>query len=573
MLLALIAHGASLRSGFVYDDLRFVVNNPALETRAPLELVLDAGTHTSDRDRDVYRPLRALGHRFDRARWGLEPFGFHLHSLLVHALCALLTFETVRRLVPEAGPGGAAFAAGVLAAHPLGCEVVDWISSRGDAYGYGLGLCALLAYAAADGAGRARGLACTLGATLAAFAAMLGKESAAALPLVALVHRRLLGRGALAPVLGMGAGVLAALALRQHAVGGASPIQTAPHGGSWAAQLGWALFGTGRTALHVVWPAGLSIEYPQLEWARGAPLWVPDALAGWARVPTLLALGLIALAVALRRRRPVVAFGLAWALLAYLPSSSALVTLRSLVNDRMAYPALAGAGLALAGAPWPRAPRARAVLATLLLAALCGLAMARARVFASEASLWTDALRVAPREVRAHLGLARAAEGDPRTQRRHLERAVEVAPPRSRPAAVARAQLGDLLVHRLDEPEAAIPHLVAALAIGQAERAGGGAVTSHELAAVGALADALARLGRLEDADGALATMIEQAPDVVALRLKRAMLWLGAAESLDDPAAARERARAALNRAAALDPDHPQLGPLRELLRAGAGGG
>ena len=563
VVLALVAHGASLRSGFVYDDVRFVLNNAALAERTAGELLLDASTHTTDRDRDVYRPLRALAHRFDARRWGDEPFGFHLHSLLLHALAAWLTLETIRRLLPEVAAGGACFAACLVATHPLGCEVVDWISSRGDLLGYAFGVVAWLGYARGGAAG-------TVVAGLAAGLAMLGKESAVAVPLVALAHRALVGRGSRSAILAMGAGVAVALVMRQIAVAGASPIQTVPHGGSFPAQLGWALYGAGTTAWHVVWPVGLSVEYPQLDWALAAPYGMPDVLRGWVRLPTLLALALLVATWRARRTRPVLAFALAWAALAYLPSSSAIVTLRSLVNDRMAYPALAGAGVAAAALGWPRAPRVRATLAVLAIGACTLLSIGRAAVFADEASLWTDVLRRAPRDVRAHLGLARAAP-TLEAQRRHLERAVEVAPAHTRLDAVARTQLGDLLVHRLDEPEAAIPHLSVALAIGRRERAQGGPVASHELAAVGALADALLLGGHVEQADAALATMIEAAPDVVALHVKRALVWLaGARLGRVGTGEALERARSAAARASALDADHPQVAALVELIEAQA---
>ena len=71
--LALLAHGLGLRNGFVYDDHRFVQNNPALAGASVRQLLLDPAAQTSDSDRDVYRPLRALGHALDARAWGQDP--------------------------------------------------------------------------------------------------------------------------------------------------------------------------------------------------------------------------------------------------------------------------------------------------------------------------------------------------------------------------------------------------------------------------------------------------------------------------------------------------------------------
>ncbi len=284
--LALLAHGAGLANGFVYDDHRFVSSNDALRTAGPAALLLDPATQTTDGDRDVYRPLRALGHALDARLWGLDPrdapFGFHLHSLLAHVAAVLLGWAALRRLLPEPSGAPALLGAGLLAMHPLGVEAAGWISSRGDLYAQALGCGALWLYARAGTAeaaagdprhaaatGRAsvvRGL-CIAGAGLLAALACLGKESAVWVPLVAACHLRLLRRGSGRALAAIAAGCVAALALRQWALSGASPVQTVPHGGSLPAQAEWALFGTGRTLLALLFPAHLSIDYPQDDWA------------------------------------------------------------------------------------------------------------------------------------------------------------------------------------------------------------------------------------------------------------------------------------------------------------------
>ena len=76
----------------------------------------------------------------DFAVWGMNPFGYHLTNLLLHAVSAALFYLVARRLLglamPAASPGiaslGAAVAALYFAVHPLRVESVAWITERRD---------------------------------------------------------------------------------------------------------------------------------------------------------------------------------------------------------------------------------------------------------------------------------------------------------------------------------------------------------------------------------------------------------------------------------------------------------
>jgi hypothetical protein len=76
----------------------------------------------------------------DFALWGMNPFGYHLTNLLLHAVSAALFYLVSRHLLglamPAASPGvaslGAAVAAFYFAVHPLRVESVAWITERRD---------------------------------------------------------------------------------------------------------------------------------------------------------------------------------------------------------------------------------------------------------------------------------------------------------------------------------------------------------------------------------------------------------------------------------------------------------
>ena len=68
-----------------------------------------------------YHPLTWLSYALDYTVWGLEPWGFHLSNLLLHAANAVLVYWVALRLL-----GGrvwaAALAALVFTVHPLRVE-------------------------------------------------------------------------------------------------------------------------------------------------------------------------------------------------------------------------------------------------------------------------------------------------------------------------------------------------------------------------------------------------------------------------------------------------------------------
>lgn len=74
----------------------------------------------------------------DRAMWGLDPFGFHLSNLLLHAINTLmvtvLAGVLLRRTVGEQkeAPVFAATVGLIFALHPLHVESVAWVTERKD---------------------------------------------------------------------------------------------------------------------------------------------------------------------------------------------------------------------------------------------------------------------------------------------------------------------------------------------------------------------------------------------------------------------------------------------------------
>src|SRR5206468_721385 len=110
-----------------------------------------------------YQPLSWVTLGLDYTLWGMNPTGYHLTSLLLHAVNAVLFYHVVvvllRRAAVTASAGAAAVGALFFAIHPLRVESVAWASERRDVLSGLFYLATVLAYvrmAAAERTGGAR---------------------------------------------------------------------------------------------------------------------------------------------------------------------------------------------------------------------------------------------------------------------------------------------------------------------------------------------------------------------------------------------------------------------------------
>ena len=111
---ALVAFGASLGSGFHFDDYA-IFSDPSLQSsRGWLEIW-------------SLRQTRPLTYLTFWLNWPQQPAGYHALNLLLHLAAVLLAFECLRRLLPERA---ALIAAAIFAVHPLQAESVDYVWGR-----------------------------------------------------------------------------------------------------------------------------------------------------------------------------------------------------------------------------------------------------------------------------------------------------------------------------------------------------------------------------------------------------------------------------------------------------------
>lgn len=466
--LAWAAYRHSLGVPFQFDDVPHIVENP---------LVHLARLEWGGLARLLARPrgLALATFALDYRAGGLEPRGYHLVNLALHAANALWVFLLGRRLLarwtsldPGGRLAGALASAMLFVVHPLQTQAVTYVVQRMATLGAFFGLAAAFLFLKArERSGRGRAVALG-GAALAWLLALWCKESFVALPAVLLGaellaapdwrgllrrHRLVLALGA-ALALAVGAVALAAfwdVLLPEHRRFGIPVWQrllTAPRVVMlYLSLLAWPL------------PGRLRVDYG---YAPSTSLLHPAST-----LPALAGLVLLAAAAwRWRRRAPLLAFGAVWFLGNLVPESTVL-PIDLVFEHRVYFPSLGvflpcGAGLAWLGsagrrwATWAVALpltaalavgtdlRNRAwndVLALNQAAAAAGPARARTLLtigseharrgdLARAEEAFRQALRVEPGNPVAerNLGVIAQARGDLAGAERHLRAAVALAP-------------------------------------------------------------------------------------------------------------------------------------------------
>ena len=121
VVLILVAYQQVWHAGFIWDDDSYVTKNPTLRDLHGLWRIWFDLTSTPQ-----YYPLVHTSFWFEYHAWGLNPLGFHLTNLFLHAVGAVLLWRILVRLqVP-----GAWLAAAIFAVHPVEMESVAWIAER-----------------------------------------------------------------------------------------------------------------------------------------------------------------------------------------------------------------------------------------------------------------------------------------------------------------------------------------------------------------------------------------------------------------------------------------------------------
>jgi protein O-mannosyl-transferase len=360
--LVMAVYWPGLGGGYVFDDFPNIVRNEALHVTTLSWPHWLAAAFSSEAGA-LQRPLAMLSFAVNHYFTGLAPAPMKLTNIAIHAANALLAYGLLRQLLALAPLGEVSamrrawatrFAAAAWALHPINLLAVLFIVQRMESLAHSFVLAGLWLYLAgrqrqlAGDGGWWQVLAGLMGGTA---AGVLAKESAALLPVYALVAELcLLGFRTIAPRPDRRLqGLYAAVLLVPGLLGAAWLLPKLLAASAWAHRdftlaerlmtqtrvlvdyLQWTLFPSLRE---------LSLYHDDYLVSRG--LLDPPATL----LSALLLAGVVALAVWLRRRRPLAAIGLAWFFAAHL--LTATVFPLELVHEHRNYFASLGLCLVLA---------------------------------------------------------------------------------------------------------------------------------------------------------------------------------------------------------------------------------
>ncbi len=422
LLMTLAAYAMLWRCGYIWDDNFYVTQNVPLRDLHGLWRIWSEISATPQ-----YYPLVHTSFWLDFHLWGLNPLGYHLVNLLLHAIAAILLWRVLRFLQMP----GAWLAAAIFAVHPVEVESVAWITERKNVlsgvFYFAAALCYLrfvsLSPAAAND--HPRRWSFYPAALFFFLCALLSKTVTASLPAALLLvvwwKNGRLGWRAVGPLLpfffiGAGFGLFTAW-IEKHHVGAA--------GAAWSFNFLERCLIAGRAlwfyASKLFWPAQLTFIYPR---------WQIDAHAAWQWVFLAGVVGVLATLWSLRARigrGPLVAaLFFAGTLFPALGFANVYPFRYSFVADHFQYLAVVGL-IALAAAGLSRLPRA---IPALLLVLLGALTFRQVGIYRDLESLWRDTVTKNPDSwmAQSNYSLVLAGKGELDQSLLHARRALELDP-------------------------------------------------------------------------------------------------------------------------------------------------
>jgi tetratricopeptide (TPR) repeat protein len=339
ILCAALPYANTLLNDFIYtyDDGTQILKNPYVHSFRYLRQIFATNVWSylsGNTVTNYYRPAMTFGYLLCYRLFGPLAYGYHLTSVVLHAAVVSLLFFVTRRI--SSNRGLAFGAAALFALHPIHTEAVDWISGVTELELALFFLATFWFFLEVARPGGASSEPAKLGMVICYVLALLSKEQALMLPLLAAVYEHYFRDDRSETRLWQKLsryGVLWLLALayalfRMHFLGGFAPLLQRPRL-SWPEALLGAVALWGQYLWKLLWPARLCVyyEFP-------ANVWV---LAPW-MVAGLAALVLYALVfISGWRRARFAAFALVWLAATLAPVLNARWMASNVFGERYLY--------------------------------------------------------------------------------------------------------------------------------------------------------------------------------------------------------------------------------------------
>jgi hypothetical protein len=417
VLLAVAASATGLGNGFAFDDVQIIAENERLHDLSNAWRIFIQSYWPPQGGSSLYRPFTSLGFAIQWAIGGGSPLPFHVVSVAIYAAVSVAVFRFASTFLRW---DAAWLTAALFAVHPVHVEAVANVVGQAELWSALLSLIAMTRFVRARKAGD---LGRSDVAAIAAlyFCALMFKEHVIVLPgLIVAAELTIAGKGKfgerardLSPLLVYSALVAAVFVVVRTSVLG--DIK----GAGFSPLFGDAGFGIRLlTMLNVVmewirlffWPANLAADYSpgRIGIATG---FEASMIPG-----SMVIVGLIMIAVQVRRTIPAFTFAMAWtAITLAIPSNLILVTGFVLAERTLFLPSvgvLIGAAVVVDKLVRPALDRnpgsARLAAALLAIVLVLGIARSSTRnvVWKDNPTLFAQTVEDSPTSSRAHMMMA-----------------------------------------------------------------------------------------------------------------------------------------------------------------------
>ena len=392
-LLSLLIYFPSLYHDFVVDDGALVVGNPYIKSWKYLPEILTKDAWNISEPTNYWRPVFSISLALDYSVWGLNPIGFHLTNILLHAINTVLLYLLCKRL---RNTTCAVFASLLFALHPIQAHTVNVISTRGDLLAAFFTLLSLHAFFSKK----------TIPFAIALVLSLLSKETSMVLPLALLLAWMIVERDKQEMRLLLAFAILSLYLVVRLSLG--FSFSLIPLVFSYHAPLNirWLL---AFKVLALYFLALLNLfELPHPFWSVEIPTSLNDSYVIGGIVMFGLLLGAIWKSL---KQQPLIALGLGWFLIYFLPISN-LKELNQPMAEHWLYIPMIGLSLAFGAAlyaysflKFPGAQLARIGLAAgvsvvLIFAAL--VVREKTKIYQDDESFLIAAIRANPQIARLY---------------------------------------------------------------------------------------------------------------------------------------------------------------------------
>lgn len=379
----------TLPYSFTYDDHHYIEESRYIKSWNGLTAILnDSGAAVSPEELDLTRPLMPVSLAIDYSLWGLNPAGFRLTNILLHALNSVLVYILASSLLTNRW--SCLMSALIFAVHPIHVEPVVGITFREDLLVTFFYLSALLLYIKFAVDSKPLYYLFSLSFFI---LALLSKEMAVTFPLVVLIYNFILKRDAGKKSLLLQIpywSVLPFYLLFLYSIYSKLPLPGSGAGDGPVFILS-SLKMIATYAGLLLFPFGLHVDYD-----FHAALFDPAMLTG-------IILILAAAWYLIKGKDRVISFCIAFFFVTLIPVMNIIPTFR-LVADRflylpsVAFSLLAGILLMQLG----QRDRFRLVISAALILLLGVVAVKRGTVWENDLTLWSDVMKKSPGSVRAY---------------------------------------------------------------------------------------------------------------------------------------------------------------------------